>query len=109
MPDIQKYVDWSYAHRDDPRSLLGLVVASGPNMQVPGASPKFKGDTRISNVAGLMILADILVGIPKEKKVSANLFRNVAYAADSELQELAVTMQGLIAAVETGPEFKKLL
>ena len=108
LPDIQKYVDWSYAHRDDPRSLLGLVVASGPNMQVPGASPKFQGDTRISNVAGLMMLADILVGVPKEKKISANLFGNVAYAADSELQELAVTMQGLIAAVETGPEFKKL-
>jgi hypothetical protein len=108
LPNIQKYVDWSYVHRDDTRSLLGLVLASGPDMQVVGASPKFGGDTRISTAAGLMILADILVGVPENKQVVAKHSRNIAYAAETDIQEFALKVQGLITKIETGPEFKSL-
>jgi PKD repeat protein len=108
LPDIQEYVDWSYAHRDDSRSLLGLALASGPEMQVVGASPKFSGDTHISAAAGLMMLADILVGVPGNKQISSSQPKNIAFAADSDNQELALKAQGLITKIEAGPQYKSL-
>jgi len=108
LPDIQKYVDWSYVHRDDTRSLLGLVLASGPDMQVVGASPKFGGDTRISTAAGLMMLADILAGVTENKQVVAKHSRNIANAAETDIQEFVLKAQGLITKIETGSEFKSL-
>lgn len=107
LPDIQKYVDWSYSHRDDARSLLGLALASGPDMQVAGAPPKFSGDTRISTLAGLMMLADILVGIPRSKQVATINSGNIAYAAGND-QEMTLKAQGLITKIEASPQYKSL-
>lgn len=107
LPDLQEYVDWSYAHRDDTRSLLGLALASGTDMQVVGAPPKLSGDTRISTAAGLMMLADILVGVPGNRQISSSQSKSVAYAAGSD-QELALKAQGLITKIEAGPKYISL-
>jgi hypothetical protein len=108
LPDIQKYVDWSYAHKNDPRSALGLALSSGPDMRMPITPPIFQAETRISNTAGLMMLADLLVGIPEEKELSSNLVGNVVYAAGTELQGMAEEIKGLITLVEAGQAVKKL-
>jgi PKD repeat protein len=100
LPDIQKYVNWSYAYRDDVKSLLGLALASGADMQIAGTAPKFQANTVISTTASLMMLADILIGVPMEKRVSSHRFIKAAYAADTK--ELAEKVEGLLTIVETG-------
>jgi WD40 repeat protein len=66
LPDLQVYVDWSFAHPDDPKSALGLLLAAGPELEVPDSPPQMEGNTRISPLAGLLLLADLLIGVEQQ-------------------------------------------
>jgi len=63
LPDLQRYVTWSFAHQEDPRSNLGLVLASGPFMELPEQAPEMSGETVISATGSLLLLGDLLVGV----------------------------------------------
>jgi len=63
QPDLQRYVTWCFAHRDDPRGGLGLALGSGPFLEAPQETPEISGETAISPIAGLMMVADLLVGV----------------------------------------------
>jgi hypothetical protein len=74
LPDLQVYVDWCFAHPDDPKSTLGLLLAAGPELQVPDSAPQMAGNTPISPLAGMLLLADLLVGLEQEViQVNASL------------------------------------
>jgi len=73
LPDLQSYVKWSFAHRDDPRSALGLQLATGPDLTVPEAPPTMSGETQISPLAALMLVADILIGVPEQASLQGAL------------------------------------
>jgi PKD repeat protein len=98
LPDIQKYVDWSFSHRDDHKALFGLMLAAGPGIQIPGASPVFQNSTQISLAAGTMMLGDILIGVKEKQTSSSNLFIEKAYAAD--VSDLATIIQGMLTSIE---------
>ena len=121
LPDIQKYVDWSFQNRDDPKAVLGLLIAAGPTLQIPGSSPKLSRDTWVSPLAGILLMADLLIGLPKETpaKTATNTKTNTNTNTDtgtgrqtildrlwsaqpvmaSGLQETAETLQGLITII----------
>jgi len=63
LPDLQRYVTWSFAHQDDPRSSLGILLASGPLIRKPATAPEISGQTAISPIAALLMLADLLGGV----------------------------------------------
>ena len=73
LPDLQSYVNWSFAHRDDPRSALGLQLATGPDLTMPEAPPQMSGETQISPAAALMLVADILMGVPEQASLQGAL------------------------------------
>lgn len=73
LPDLQAYVDGSFAHPDDPESALGLLLASGPELKVPDAVPQMDGSTPINPLAGLLLLGDLLVGLEMEAETIAAL------------------------------------
>ena len=105
LPDLQEYVDWSYSHPDDPKSSLGLLLASGSELELPEARKKIEGSTRISSLASLLMLADILIGVEQEAPVkSASLALNqVVSAQDSEeadKKESIGRVKGLITLTE---------
>jgi hypothetical protein len=100
LPDLQKYVNWSFHNADEADSQLGILLASGPYLETPTSPPAFEPTTQISPMAAILMLGDILVGVEDgtAEGVASNWFTKVAYAAD--LQETAKRIQGLITEVE---------
>ena len=85
LPYLQSYVDWSYANPHDDRALLGVMLATAPEAAGPPASaPRFTAETLLSPTAALMLLADILIGVPPESLITATPARGrIAHAAPS--------------------------
>ena len=100
LPDLQKYVYWSFDNADDADSQLGIMLASGPSLETPASPPAIEPTTQISPMAAILMLGDILVGVEDRtaEGVSGNWFIGVAHAAD--LQETAKRILGLITEVE---------
>jgi hypothetical protein len=63
LADLQGYLEWSFAHPDDPRSGLGVLLGSGPVIETPDEAPEVTGATPISTIASLMMLADLVCGV----------------------------------------------
>jgi hypothetical protein len=104
LPDLQKYVNWSFQNSKDPKAALGLFLASGAEMKVPAASPVFTEATIINNTAAVMLISDLILGVKEPVKTSSWWpFGRKAYAAD--IKETAEKIQGLITIIETGSEF----
>ena len=105
LPELQRYVNWSFQNPSDPKSSLGLLLASGPDMNVPRSPPTFTEWTPISPTASMLMLADVLLGVkePPQKQASG-WFNSVAYAAD--LQETAQEIEGLLIIAK--PVLKEL-
>ena len=101
LPDLQKYVNWSFANPDDPDNQLGLLLASGPELITPDSAPVIEATTQISPMAAILMLGDILIGVEEfnSAEVTGNWFTDVAYADD--LQETAKRIQGYITKIET--------
>lgn len=107
LPDIQKYVDWSFKNKNDPKATLGLLLASGPTMQIPNSAPKLSAETWVSPLAGILLMADILIGVPADTPAKADTGSRFSLAklwsaqpvAASGLQETAKTLQGLITII----------
>jgi hypothetical protein len=100
LPDLQKYIQWSYNNRKDPDSTLGLLVASGPKVEAPATQISLEPTTQISPMAALLMLGDILVGVPQPEKQSSGIFIRRAYAADTDVQQTAQRILGLMTSVE---------
>jgi len=97
LPDLQRYVDWSFQNRGDPRAALGLLLASGPEMRVPASPPIFTQWTPVSPAASMLMLADVLLGVKKPaQKQASGWFGSTAYAAE-ELG--AAEIQGLLTRI----------
>jgi hypothetical protein len=103
LQDLQKYVDWSFAHPDDPKSVLGLMIASGPDMKVPSSPPTVTAQTMVSPLCSLMIMGDVLIGVENgEGKASAaksNWLVKKAYAADDS-ENVVQRIRGLITTIK---------
>lgn len=99
LPDLQQYVNWSFAHPDDPESQLGILLASGPGMEPPTSTPQMTAETQISPLASVLMLGDILIGKPDEDITAMNPFVKKACAAD--IQKTAVRIMGLITKIES--------
>jgi hypothetical protein len=100
LPDLQRYVNLSFQHPGDSKAVLGLLLASGLDMQTPASPPVFNGNTLISSTAAVMMVGDILLGVPESKKVSSHgLIRKAVYAA--EPQDTAKKIQGNITLIES--------
>ena len=99
LPDLQTYVDWSFAHSDDPDSQLGILLASGPGMEPPASSPDVSAETQISPMAAVLMLGDVLIGKPEADETATNPFVKKAYAA--EVQQTAAKILGLITKIES--------
>ncbi|MCP4609516.1 MAG: hypothetical protein GY845_12455 [Planctomycetes bacterium] len=107
LPDLQDYVDQSFANPDDPVSSLGLLIGSGYELEVPASAPTIDGDTMISPLASLMMTADILLGT-EEKLPPQNgddviskiisVFVEDAYADDN--QNLVSKVKGHITTIK---------
>ncbi|NQT74447.1 MAG: hypothetical protein HQ553_17040 [Chloroflexi bacterium] len=106
LPDLQDYVDWSFANPNDPKSGLGLLIGSGHEFQVPESAPTISGETMISPLASLMMMGDILLGIeelmPQEgdgiiSKI-ISIFADDAHASD-ELEK-PKDIKGLITNIK---------
>ncbi|MFC1959053.1 hypothetical protein ACFLV6_04005, partial [Chloroflexota bacterium] len=101
LPDLQEYIDWSFENSDHTDSQLGILLASGADMQTPPSAPVIESSTQISPMAGVLMLGDILIGTGDEKETtSRNWFGKAAYAAD--VQQTAIRIQGLITKIESG-------
>ena len=107
LPDLQDYVNWSFANPADPKGSLGLLIGSGCELEVPGSSPTIDGETMISPLASLMMMADILLGVeeapPQNEEDGAmskimSFFSDDAYAND-EVQT-ASAIEGYITSVK---------
>lgn len=96
LPDLQDYVNWSFDNPDDPKSGLGLLIGSGHELKVPESAPTIGGDTMISPLASLMMMADILLGVEEDttqaqEDITSNIisfFADNAYASDEGVQPL---------------------
>ncbi len=62
LPDLQRYVNWSFANQQDTRARLGLLLASGPGLTVPQQPPTMTAETRLAPIAALMLVADLVLG-----------------------------------------------
>jgi hypothetical protein len=109
LPDLQEYIDWSFANPDDPQSSLGLLIGSGHELEVPDSAPSLDSETLISPLASLMILADILLGVEGETSqqqattasVGMSGSANIIYASDLQTTDNEDTsIKGLITIVE---------
>jgi hypothetical protein len=99
LPDLQKYINWSFQNPKDPKAVLGMLLSSGKDMKTQASPPVFTQNTLISPTASMMMLADILLGIQAPAKTSSRgLFRKAAYAAD--IKDTASAIQGLLTIVE---------
>jgi hypothetical protein len=99
LPDLQKYINWSFQNLDNPKAALGILLSSGCDMKTPVSPPAFTENTLISPTAGIMMLADILIGVPTPVKTSSRgLAKNAVYAAD--VQGTASAIQGLLTIIE---------
>ncbi|MBN2075251.1 MAG: hypothetical protein JW762_06845 [Dehalococcoidales bacterium] len=99
LPDLQTYVDWSFAHSDDPDSQLGILLASGPSMEPPALPPDISTETQISPMAAVLMLGDVLIGKPEADAIVTTPFMKKAYAA--EIQQTAANILGLITKIES--------
>ncbi|MCP4613077.1 MAG: hypothetical protein GY845_30660 [Planctomycetes bacterium] len=106
LPDLQDYVDRSFDNPDDPESSLGLLIGSGHELEVPGSVPTINGETMISPLASLMMMADILLGIGESSSQNGDdvvskvfsVFAEDAYADDK--QNLASKVEGHITTIK---------
>lgn len=111
LPDLQKYVDWSYSNPNDPASVLGIMIASGPDMVVPALPPTISGDTKVLPLTSLLIVGDILVGTEKEQN-AAPIAKGIhdVYAATTTANSGALTkVRGLITTIKSVPILQSLL
>ena len=103
LPDLQKYVDWSFAHPDDPESVLGLMIGAGPGNSIPASAPTITGQTMISPLCSLMIVGDVLIGVETgEEKASTakgSWLVKKALAVDSS-QDVVQRIRGLITTIK---------
>jgi hypothetical protein len=100
LPDLKRYVNWSFQNPSDSSAVLGLLLASGLDLKTPASTPVFTENTLISSAAALMMLGDILLGVPESKKVSSSgLFCKAVYAA--EPQDTAKKIQGNLTLIES--------
>ena len=108
LPDLQDYVDWSFDNPDDPKSSLGLLIGSGHELEVPDSAPTIEGETLISPLASLMIMADILLGVEESLPEEANddivseiisFFTDDAYADDED--EKPKDIKGLVTKIKS--------
>jgi len=106
LPDLQAYVDWCFTHPDDPKSTLGLLLAAGPELQVPDSAPQMAGNTPISPLAGMLLLADLLVGLEQEvTQVNASLPEGAHLASRRGMsprqdKDTLIRVKGLITRIE---------
>jgi len=100
LPDLQKYVNWSFQNRNDPKASLGILLASGADMKIPNSPPTFNESTLISPTVSLMMLSDILLGVPQPVETSSRGFLGSKVCAASELEEVAGIIQGNLTLVE---------
>jgi hypothetical protein len=99
LPDLEKYVKWSFQNPKNQKAVLGLLLASGLEMKVPPSPPVFTEYTPISSMAAMMMLADILLGVPGPQEVSSwEFWGSKVYAA--EAQEIAKNIQGNMTLIE---------
>lgn len=86
-PDLQAYVNWAFDHPNDLTAALGLMLASGPGMEIPDSAPIMTGSFTISPLCSLMLMGDILIGIEAEEQEPAakkgSWFADTAYADTS--------------------------
>jgi len=128
LPDLQRYVTWSFAHRDDPRSGLGVLLGSGPVLDTPEGAPEMAGTTPISSVASLMMLADMLSGVADHDGDGAwgQLWRrpsargtllaalgddmpHMLAAGDDHAASVLTKISGFITQIELDPNFVNML
>jgi hypothetical protein len=106
LPDLQAYVDWCFAHPDDPKSTLGLLLAAGPELQVPASAPQMTGNTPISPLVGILLLADLLVGLEQETiQVNASLPEGAHLASRRAMpprqdKDTLIRVKGLITKIK---------
>jgi hypothetical protein len=72
LPDLQRYVEWCYANPDDPRTGLGMLLAAGTGLTPPDVPPRMSGETQITPLAALMLLADVLIGVPEHLQLQGS-------------------------------------
>ncbi|NQT73536.1 MAG: hypothetical protein HQ553_12340 [Chloroflexi bacterium] len=106
LPDLQVYVDRSFANPDDPESSLGLLIGSGYELEVPNSAPTIDGETMINPLASLMMIADILLGVEEAPSQDGDdivskvlsVFTDDAYAEDK--QNFASKVEGHITTTK---------
>lgn len=107
LPDIQEYVDWSFQNRNDPKATLGLLLAAGPTMILPESAPSMSQESRVSPLAGILLMADILIGVPENVHTKTDTDKHFSQAKlsldqssqVSDTQNTAQALQGLVTAV----------
>jgi hypothetical protein len=112
LPDLQKYVNWSFSHTDDPQSILGLMIASGADLKVPASAPTITGQTMITPLCSLMIMGDVLIGVrdgaEKASAAKGNWLVKKAYADDGS-DESIQKIRGLISIIKKSDILMSLL
>ncbi|MGD9497663.1 MAG: hypothetical protein AB7Y46_15285 [Armatimonadota bacterium] len=100
LPEVQRYVDWSCAHRGDARSMLGLLLSSGTDFAPPQNAMRLTGNTVVSNLAGLLLVADILLGVePTPHHPTVLPLATPAWGAEEQAAALS-RLKGLITRIE---------
>jgi hypothetical protein len=100
LPEIQQYVERSCTNRSESGSTLGLLLASGTDFTPPESVPRLTGNTVISNLAGLLLVSDILLGVEQPESQQAWLrFATPAWADDDETAPVS-RLKGLITRIE---------
>jgi hypothetical protein len=101
--ELQAYVNRSFIYPDDPKSVLGMMIASGVDMKVPASAPTITGQTTISPLCSLMIMGDVLIGIEggeKETSAAKNSWFTKKALADTGSDKVVQNIKGLITTIK---------
>jgi hypothetical protein len=112
LPDLQEYVRWSFNNPDNPKSVLGIMIASGSEMKVPDSTPVISGDTKVAPLTSLLMMGDILIGTETEKSTfSSSMGGLISYAAAANTTntEALNKIRGLITTIKGIPILSTLL
>lgn len=112
LSDLQEYVQWSFNNPSNPASVLGIMIASGPDMVVPDSPPVISGYTKVSPLTSLLIMGDILIGTATERgSISAAKETHLIYlaAAGTTTSKAIDKIRGLITTIKNAPILPSLL
>jgi hypothetical protein len=113
LPDLQEFVLWSFKNPDNPKSVLGIMIASGSEMVIPDLPPLISGDTKVAPLTSLLMMGDILIGTNVEKTTSSSSMGGfISYAAaagTTTATDALDKIRGLITTIKGVPILSTLL